>query len=436
MIGLRVRPPFDIESLDEALTRMRSALRSSGTSGARAEMMRGLERNSTAAWTELETRFLRDRHELGLDDEATFAWIRQESHSGGRRPAVVGQGDRLFVYKPRSLIADRAWADVVAWFGLRLGETVSRPVVILDRGDYGWQAFVGREDCDRPAEIDAYYWRLGALAALLWSIGGFDASASNIVAARDHPTLIDAEMVLAPGNRIFERDLDFELRGGGVLPTVTVDLRGRTLAVGSALTEGVPCRHGRIAGTCGQCHCVPWLAGHEVRLDRHRRQLTDGFSAGLRCIAAEVATLTDPSGPLMAFNGARIRIAVRPTVVYQAVLTWLQSLVAAADAVPDLDQLLASLPTRVPLGGAEAGRILEIEAAALMAGDIPRFEMAADDRVLDHPPAVLWRYRHSPIERARRRLAGLGEARMTNVIARWRKKTEAACASASAQKSV
>jgi len=117
-------------------------------------------------------------------------------HAGGQAVARLSLEAGEIMYKPRSLRIDRA---LDAFLQRVFGDAADRIRVpeVLDRGDYGWAAFVHHRYCDGDDELRAFYLRLGHWLAVLRLLGGTDIHHENLIAAGPVPVVIDAESLFA-----------------------------------------------------------------------------------------------------------------------------------------------------------------------------------------------------------------------------------------------
>lgn len=427
--------PFDTEIFSQARSRLVDK-RFSGPDGrylkrdrrvstqaGLAKMALTIGRNLNAAKREFDCRLNRDRQDLFpfVEEEKHIhaRWIVQESHNGQRRPIVVWHAEPAFVYKPRPLEIDAGWSYLLSWFEESIGDRISHPISMLARRGYGWSSFVRQRPCDSKRTADRFYWRLGALASLLWAIGGCDASSSNIVASGGFPTLIDSEMVLQPGSVLYADDIGSEFRAGGILPVVTADMDGRVIGIGAAARKGVSCRHATVKDFCRLCHHVPLVGKDAWKLDGREDLLQSGFKAGINAIAMNRVDCVSKSGPLEGFERADCRIAIRPTVVYEAILRWIFRCIECCSVVPDIESLLNELPLRPNMGHIRKSVIVEAERQALMVGDIPMFTMRLTDRNMFVGKKIGCSFRYSGMERAKQRVNALSQEECNMAYKAW-----------------
>src|SRR5690606_38948845 len=69
---------------------------------------------------------------------------------------------------------------------------------MLDLGTHGWMEWVHPADCADKDALRRFYRRQGAFLALFYSLEATDIHMSNIIAAGEHPMLIDMEALFHP----------------------------------------------------------------------------------------------------------------------------------------------------------------------------------------------------------------------------------------------
>src|SRR5262249_49957013 len=124
-----------------------------------------------------------------------------DTHRGGRAVIIARfQSGLQVVYKPRSLAGDQHFQQVLAWINDRGDHPPFRLLKILDRGDHGWVEFVEPGGCADVGEVQRFYQRQGALLALLYALEATDFHHENLIAAGEHPVLVDLEALFHPRN--------------------------------------------------------------------------------------------------------------------------------------------------------------------------------------------------------------------------------------------
>src|SRR5205085_624823 len=92
-----------------------------------------------------------------------------------------------------SLAVDVHFQELLTWLNERGDFPPFRTLRILDRGTYGWSEYVQPGGCATPQEVERFYRRQGGYLALLYAMEATDFHAENLIAAGEHPVLIDLE---------------------------------------------------------------------------------------------------------------------------------------------------------------------------------------------------------------------------------------------------
>ncbi len=149
-----------------------------------------------ADWSELRERLLLDDNQGLLEGIESGAGDR---HRDGRSVMVLQfSGGARLVYKPKSLAIALHFQELLQ----RLNEYGASPpfqtLKVLDKGTYGWVEFVSSRECATPEEVRRFYERQGAYLALLYALEATDIHAENLIAAGEHPLLVDLETLFHP----------------------------------------------------------------------------------------------------------------------------------------------------------------------------------------------------------------------------------------------
>lgn len=118
-----------------------------------------------------------------------------DTHNGGKSVYIVTLNDKdKLVYKPHTLINDVIFSKVLEIVNkqdrLRLK---LQHVKFSNQGDHGWQLFVKKASCSDESEVEDYMYRFGCYVFLCYLLNCTDMHFENIIAAKDHPYLIDIE---------------------------------------------------------------------------------------------------------------------------------------------------------------------------------------------------------------------------------------------------
>lgn len=393
----------------------------------------------TSQWmaTSLETlrRFAADREDLvlhvfGGEDPGALTALEPghgDRHDGGRTVTVLtfSSGLRL-VYKPRGLAVDSWFQELLLWLNERGARPELLPLRCLDRGPYGWMEFISPSPCSTLQEVDRFYERQGAWVALLYALEANDFHWENVIAAGEHPVLVDLETLfqpMFPGLGPVEDPTALTVLRGGLLPrkfrmghATALDLSGIGATAGQK-TEG---RFPVDAGTDRMRFELtllerpsrdnqPMLDGRPVAFQDHREAVLRGFQALYRLLVRHREALLAPDGPLSRCAGLETRFLVRNTTVYAHLIhlsyhpDFLQS---GLDRSRLFDRLWLDAPNYPILRS-----LIHDEIAELARGDTPRFGAVAGSthlrtgmgRVLEDC------FSESGLARVRRRIAALGE---------------------------
>ncbi len=354
---------------------------------------------SIAAWSELLARLTADRPDLvavilGGAEPGLLTGVAHgagDRHQRGRSVAVLrfANGARV-VSKPRPTAVHGHFNEVLDWFNSRLPQLGLRILRVLDRPGYGWVEYAEAAPCTDPAQVGRFYWRLGALLAVVHTLGGTDVHVDNLIACADQPVPVDLETLFHPRLARSAVDdpalaaLDDSVRRTALLPSLLVGAEGAldlsalggdrdTTLPGEVTGWAAPAtdemRLIRTSGLFPGASNRPRFGGTDADPGAHTETLLSGFRAGYDAITAHRAELTGAAGLLARFTDAGTRVLLRDTRWYTTLLDESTHPDVLRDAL-DRDRLFDALwresaadPLRRPLVGAEL--------ADLWAGDVP-----------------------------------------------------------------
>jgi type 2 lantibiotic biosynthesis protein LanM len=265
-------------------------------------------------------------------------------HRGGRCVVIARFASGLrVVYKPKPLAVDRHFQELLAWLNDRGADPAFRTLRILDRGEHGWEEHVAAAPCTAAAEVERFYRRIGGYLALLYLVDATDLHLENLIAAGEHPMLVDLESLFhARAQRQFPLrkgvPLEPSVLRTGLLPqrrqaasgAQAPDISGLFGAAGQLSAEPLP--HWVDAGTDGMRLArdplrmpggsnQPSLAGAEVDLLDYGPAIVAGLRHVYGLLLDHRAELLAADGPLAAFAGDPVRVLLRPTMIYAKLLT-------------------------------------------------------------------------------------------------------------------
>ncbi|HYO92706.1 MAG TPA: type 2 lanthipeptide synthetase LanM, partial [Pyrinomonadaceae bacterium] len=323
-----------------------------------------------------------------------------DRHKQGRAvmTAAFESGFRL-IYKPKSLAADYHLQRLLEWVNERGAEPQFKTLRVIDRGSYGWSEFVEATACQSTEQVERFYRRQGGYLALLYMMEATDFHYENLIAAGEHPMLIDIESLFHP--RVGEavaaaRPWDFfagailnsSVLRVGLLPQRLhfkpsdkgVDLSGLGASAGQLTPCDIP--YWEQDGT-DEMHIArkrmtmptgrnrPFLNGREVDTLEYGDAIVRGFTDTYRLVLKHREELLAEDGPLAAFLDDEVRIIVRPTSTYGLLLHdsfHPHVLRNALDRDRFLDRLWRGIESQPYLS-----RVIQAELHDLQQGDIPIF---------------------------------------------------------------
>lgn len=136
----------------------------------------------------------------GLGAVTTLEPLADDTHGDGRAVMRVAFESGVTVaYKPRSVTAGATFYRVLDRLDdHHLPLPDFETPTYLARDGYGWMEWVDCEDCADREAVERYYRRAGALICITYFLEFRDCQIENLIAAGEHPTLVDAETVLHP----------------------------------------------------------------------------------------------------------------------------------------------------------------------------------------------------------------------------------------------
>ena len=385
----------------------------------RPRLQRMLDRQRRAIGMMIE-RFIADRDALttllGRPAGRLLALTMGEGdlHAGGQSVARLTVEGGQLMYKPRSLRIDHVLETFLAKVFDDDPQRIRVPPVI-DRGDYGWAAFVPHRYCSGDEELHAFYHRIGDWLGILRLLGGTDIHHENLIAVGPIPTVIDAESLFAllprmpPSNYGHAHELAQSLIRSSVLRTGIVPFRapalgfdGVDLSAAGALPDQQPQLQVPVIINAGTTEARLDIVDVDLKHSQNHPdprpdvslywdRISEGFvdtSRRLRQLDAtgELAAMLD------AFEGCVARDILRPTQAYVELGRMLWHPASLHDEAPGIERardLLERNAQVMPIAPSSPEAIAaEIE--DLRHGDIPVFSAPLNRARIDEALAD-WR---------------------------------------------
>ena len=321
-----------------------------------------------------------------------------DSHRRGRSVIVVQftSGFQI-VYKPRSMSVDAHFQKLLSWLNERGDHPPFRTLKILERATHGWMEFVACSDCASKEELERFYERQGGYLALLYALEAVDFHFENLIAAGEHPVLIDLESLFHPrlddarptdAVQLAWKAINRSVLRIGLLPqrlwfgatNEGIDVSGLGTVAGQlspfkapyweeAGTDEMRFARKRMPMQGGQNR--PQMPGQEVHLPDYEESILAGFDAVYRTLLRYREELLFDGGALAAFGDDEVRVIVRPTKTYSMLMQESYHPNMLRDALKRdcfFDRLWVDVE-RLP----SLARLIPAERQDLLAGDIPVF---------------------------------------------------------------
>jgi type 2 lantibiotic biosynthesis protein LanM len=302
-----------------------------------------------ADWQSIRTTFAPDLPPDGALDFDPGPLVDVEAgkgdeHRRGRSVLLLRfhSGMKL-LYKPRSLSVDVHFQELLTWLNDRGAEPGLRTLKVVDRWNHGWVEFVEVAPCTHDEEIVRFYRRQGSYLALLYALDAADLHNENLLAAGEHPVLVDLEALFHP--RVDAAGatpvnpatgaLDRSVWQVGLLPrrvwsdqdSIGVDISGlggqpgqmnphRLVSWEKPGTDEM--RVGRRRAELPVSENRPRLGEQDVEVWKYKDALLAGFTAMYRLLSENKAALLAEQLPRFAHD--ETRVVVRGTNVYGILL--------------------------------------------------------------------------------------------------------------------
>jgi type 2 lantibiotic biosynthesis protein LanM len=354
-----------------------------------------------------------------------------DRHCAGHSVLLItfSSGKRL-VYKPRPMAVARHFQELLEWLNGRGADPPFRAITLLDRDRYGWAEFITPHACRSLDEVARFFRRQGEYLALLYALEGTDFHYENLIAAGEHPILVDLETLFQPYIRsdtytVSEAYRDSVLRIGllpqrmfGAGAYAGINLSGLSAVDGQKLPYAVS----RVDGTGTDSMRIVQLEGESIGADNlpsldsvkidlldHVEDVAAGFEALYTLLVEVRDDLLAQNGPISRFAGDTVRVVLRPTLTYGLLLRSSIHPDVLRDGL-DRDMLFGSLWSSAQ-GRPHLERIFRSEIDDLHRGDVPLFTTKPASRDVETSSGEILRdfFPETGMALARRRLCQLGD---------------------------
>lgn len=309
-------------------------------------------------------------------------------HRNGKCVIVFDFSDQKILYKPRNMSIDVAWnkfsEELFGYIHNRWGTAEC-----INCSKYGWQKYIEYQSSSSQKETRDYYYNLGSVSAVLYSLCGIDFHEENIIANHELPFIIDVETLLQNTEKSDVKEPEFidTVLETSIYPTGITDVDVSAYSgKNTKLKRNIP--YSEVA----------------MKTVDYSSKAIEGFYDTYEYILNNKLIIKDMVANY--FSKTIVRIIIRDTYIYS--------------------KIQKNLLKKLPMSCKEAflykknyyrnflekhisnSNLVDYELLTLEKGDIPYFYMNASEKVLacagDNLRII---YKLSPIERAMKRIDSL-----------------------------
>lgn len=192
-----------------------------------------------------------------------------DPHNGGRTVVLLHFAAGSVIYKPRPGDGEWEWFSFLQAMNALSFQPRLRIARIVRRNGYCWMERIEPSPCkDKPA-ARRFYQRMGGLIGAAYFLRAADCHRENVIAAGEHPVLIDAEALCHLSSKTqSQTPVDLLFRTGFLPGSNRRGLQSRSSVLGNATT--------------GQ-H-VPRIGARALRAAEYQNEIVDGFCRAWRCV--------------------------------------------------------------------------------------------------------------------------------------------------------
>ena len=293
-------------------------------------------------------------------------------HSRSVHIITFSHGDKL-VYKPHSMAVDRGFA---LWLDALCDRNKMEHFPLAKSRDCGkgsFCEFVQHNPLNSRKDAALFFYRCGFLMAAVYSLGGSDMHAENIIANGAFPLPVDLETVILTPDCILSR-----INNGSKTPGIESSGFLPALNIPPGLN---PSGTDSLTSVFNSSSNLPYFEDETFRGSDYIDDICRGFSACFDILHLHREEMKDVF--IKAFEGVEIRLVLRATSGYFRLLNFLEMPANIKNA-----QTYNKVSGRIDynssnLSREENARISETERTALLRLDIPKFNETLNKDSLD-----------------------------------------------------
>ena len=192
-----------------------------------------------------------------------------DPHNKGRTVTLLEFAAGSVVYKPRPGDGEWEWSSFLHGLNALSFHPRLRAGRVLRRKGYCWMERIEPLPCTDQAAARRFFQRLGGMIGVAYLVRAVDCHRDNVIAAGEHPVLVDAEALWHVGpEKKTETPVDRLYRTGFLPGPSRQGLQSRSSVLGHTTT--------------GQ-H-VPRIRANALRTAQYEREIVAGFCRAWRCI--------------------------------------------------------------------------------------------------------------------------------------------------------
>ena len=331
-----------------------------------------------------------------------------DTHQGGRAVLIAkfSSGFQI-VYKPRALAVDVHFQQLLEWLNQRGHHPPFRTLKILNRDRYGWAEFVEASGCNTSEEVQHFYQRQGAYLALLYALEATDFHMENIIAAGEHPILVDLESLFhsrieanylnKKSEHLAVKTASYSVLGVGILPqrlwenneSKGVELSGLGGEEGQLTPSRVQYfteigtdemrverKQMPMLGSLNR----PTLNREQVNILDYINEIITGFTSMYQLLIQHRDDLLSETSPIVSFDKDEVRFIPRFTEEYSLLLDESYHPNLLRNSL-DRDRFFDLLWLQIE-HSPHLAKIIRAECEDLWQGDIPKFTTRPNSRDL------------------------------------------------------
>ncbi|MBU3107031.1 type 2 lanthipeptide synthetase LanM family protein [Clostridium gasigenes] len=120
-----------------------------------------------------------------------------DTHNGGKKVSFIITDNKKIIYKPHSLSTDKMFNNIIDYINSNTSLKFDiNYLQCINKNEYGWQQYVPFKICNEEEEVNKYFYRIGALLSVIYSIGVTDIHFENLICSGQYPCIIDLETLI------------------------------------------------------------------------------------------------------------------------------------------------------------------------------------------------------------------------------------------------